>query len=395
MRTEDDLRAAFTALAAAAPSSTDLLPRLSRAEPPRRRRTAPVLTTAAAVLAIGIAVPIAVTRIDTRPSTTQPARQPGCSVAAADRVFVRIDPVPGADLEHSRGVSCLSQAALFHDAAGHLMGSLQLWRPGVFDPTEVRRGRPVTIAGHRGYLGTFTVPTGLRAQAGPGTPTPSPEPAPDRSTAALAPLHGLAWEYAPNAWATIGEMASDVTQGKFLPLALKVAAAVHVDDPVPLLVPLRLSYLPAGLIPTDIRAGRPDLAAGFGGGADFGFTRNAAGAAAGCGVLQRCGPPLEVSAEYTTDTSLRGVSGQPIRLGGHEGVLVTAVVSDRNGRPRPVPGLPPQVWVLVGHWRIMVSVHQADLGLTTDDLIRIAAGATPAASQTDPSTWFDARSALP
>ncbi len=393
MRTEDDLRAAFTALAAAAPSSTDLLPRLSHAEPPpRRRRTVPVLTTAAAVLAIGIAVPIAVTRTDPRPSTMQPGRQPGCSVAAADRVFFRVDPVPGANLEHSHGVSCLSRGAYLLDAGGGLMGTLQVWRPGAFDPTEVRRGRPVTIAGHRGYIGTFTVPTGLRPQAGPGTPTSSPEPAPDRSTAALAPLHGLAWEYAPDAWATINEAARVGRQDRFLPLALKVAAAVHAGDPVPLLVPLRLSYLPAGLVSTNIGASRPDLAAEFGAAADFGFTRNGTG---GCGAVQRCGAPLDVSAEYSSDTSLRGVPGRPIRIGDHEGRLVPAVIPDRDGRDRPAPGRPPQVWVLVGHWRIMVTVNQADLGLTTDDLIRIAAGATPAASQTDRSTWFDARSALP
>ncbi|MEN3360211.1 MAG: hypothetical protein V7637_4193 [Mycobacteriales bacterium] len=376
MRTEDDLRAAFAALADTAPSPADMLPPLSRAErgKPRRRRTAPVLATAAAVAAIGVAVPLAVVRTHPQPSASPPARQPGCSMAAADFVFFRVDPVPGADLGGSRGVSCLSRGAYLYNATGGLLGALQVWRPGVFDPTEVRRGRPAAIAGHRGYIGTYTVPAG---QPPLGRPVPW--------------TGAVAWEYAPDAWATIS---AELAHPLSLPLALKVAAAVHAEDPAPLRVPLRLSYLPAGLAPTNIGASPPDMNTTFGAAADFGFTRNANG---GCGDPQRCGPPLEVVAQYTGETSLRGAPGRQIRIGGHGGRLVPVVTPDRAGRDHPAPGIPPQVWVQVGHWRITVSVNvnATDLGLTTDDLIRIAAGATPAASQTDRSTWFDARAALP
>jgi hypothetical protein len=371
MRTENDIRDAFAAEADDMPSAADVLSRLSLTEPHARsrRRLVPALAAAAAIVAIGAAA-VATTPLELQrhspagvpDGTAPPPRSVRvCSPSPQDLTIFRIDPAPGLRYADGGLVDCGRRSTTVWAIDGKTIGNLTVYDAGAYDPTMTRAGRPVQIAGHPGFVGHLAT-SAIGDQ---------PE----------LPASGVAWEYRPGAWATLSGVDGGVDRR--MPLIQRLATALHPDARDPLLVPMRLRHLPAGV----------ELA--------FGSSSHTTGALfdfqpvryepdprcpAAPNRFSSCAPGLIVQLDRATGPGLDGVPGQRIQVAGHEARLQSA------------PLMPPgqtRLVVLEGPWTVTVSVRGPSLHLPEQQLIQIAAGVVPAASLTDQSTWFDARTALP
>src|SRR5262249_32257194 len=151
------------------------------------------------------------------------------------------------------------------------VGPITVYSAGAFDPTAAKKGRPVTVQGHRGYFGNLRVANGVTAFVGQGSVLvahePGATPSPPRSTpspsssqpmpsgirllhaaipAAMPqpPRPSLAWEDAPDSWAVVQASWSKN------PLAdtQLIAEHVRIGDHQPLRMPFKLGWVPDGLV---------------------------------------------------------------------------------------------------------------------------------------------------
>jgi hypothetical protein len=101
-----------------------------------------------------------------------------------------------------------------------------VYQRGFYDPSVARMGTPVTVDGHPGFLANLP---------------------PERfgvGNISNDPLPGLAWEYAPDAWATV-VATTPATQAE--DQLLVVARSVKTRQKIAMRVPMQLSYVPPGL----------------------------------------------------------------------------------------------------------------------------------------------------
>jgi hypothetical protein len=121
--------------------------------------------------------------------------------------------------------------------AARVVGSVEVYRPGIFDPALFRDGTPVSIGGAAGFLHVAS-----------STVTYA-----DGSKLASLETLALAWPYAGNAWAVV-RSATDLTADTLRQLAERFT----LGAPVPVKVPFRLGYVPPGY--STSTAGRVGLA---------------------------------------------------------------------------------------------------------------------------------------
>lgn len=331
MSTAQDVRAAFATLADHAPSEVDL-DTLSAGS---RRRIGLPLAAAGAVAAVAgaaVAVPLLIGHHDR-------AASPGSPPAAAP---LRVGfTVPGYSID-SITVTAEYQDVNLNGPAFATGGTVRVYEPGAFSPANIQHGTPVDVNGQRGYYGKLD------------------HLEPDLLVSGTV----VAWPYAADAWALVtlkipGGAARRTDE-------LKVARALHVGA-TPLKVPFRLAYLPAELVPTSIRTTpRSPINEAV-------ITFN--------------------SDKVTVTVNRQGLDDAVPHCSSNDAVAVT--VHGHHGCFRDDDGLGDGRRLqleIPGGW-LTVQVPKSHL-YSDADLKRIAAAASFATID-QPTTWFDAETALP
>jgi hypothetical protein len=242
MRTEDELRSALALLEERADSYRAQIPAPELGRSPRAHRARlviSVLATAAAVAAIAIAVPLL--GHNRAPATGHPAGGATHSTASTPtprptptiltvrapkafdlrRYYFAIDRMNGVTFGGGTLFRDLQQAELDTGDGGHY--DLTLNARGAWRPQRPVGARTVTVNGRPGFYGLLrALPMGV---------------------ASAHPV-GLAWQYAPGAWASVAPWDKDAVP---LDRAKLVAEAVHPGAASALTVPVTVPTLPAGL----------------------------------------------------------------------------------------------------------------------------------------------------
>ncbi len=216
---------------------------------------------------------------------------------------------------------------------------VRVWAPGRWIPSRPADAQDVTINGKPGFYGKITnqwMPSGG------------------------GKMVGLAWQYAPGAWAAVMRTKS-ASKADLIGLASAVRTGLHI----PARVPFRLSNLPAG--GKLIRLG--------------------------CSV----GPYQSKGCDLLFDYP--GRHGQVV-------LTVNAFAWTEGGTPTTIGGRP--AWETKGTvavagpgvseaWTTTTTTDGTvvDTVLSKDELRSIMAGLTFASNVKDPTTWFDATTALP
>jgi hypothetical protein len=234
MRTENDLRIALQHRADDAPEpSIGLLEHARTAKPRSAARPALTIGLAVAVVAALIAVPFAV--IGHRTHSSNPPishlQKPTDPLS-----WVSID--PSLDYEQDAQVGTNKELVQVY-LPGTGVADLSDFAPGRFDPALITHRIPATVDGHAGYFGRYL----------PFPPIPSTpgESATDRAKelALTPPLPALAWPVATDQWAVLypsaPELKWDEAKLQSIASTLKVGPRT-----VPLRLPFKLTYLPAG-----------------------------------------------------------------------------------------------------------------------------------------------------
>lgn len=253
-----------------------------------------------------------------------------------------------------------------------LWAYLTVYRPGAFDPTKIKDGTNVTVAGRRAVQATL--PVGL---------------APQR------PVDGgnklFAWEYAENAWAAVTSYSGDKATPSFEELG-GLVEGLKPSRPTPALVPFTVGYLPDGYVPLQIgthaTAGLGGIAAARAG--DYGgatFTRSAV-------------PSTGLTAPYdATEGGIKDgfhISVIPSSSADQTpkpGVTKCYDVPDRPGWDGLLPNSWCQFWSADGTVVLEVSAAGRGNQLPRAELEKIAKGIT-VADVADESTWTPATDAL-
>jgi hypothetical protein len=238
MRTDEDLKAAFSTLADRAPTPHDADITIPADERPVRRRTrGPVLLAAAAAGVIVIAVPTVIAAIDSTNNATTPPPVASSADAAKLRLPFTVE-IPGWT---TTGRSLTADAAsLSVTTAPELRCTVSVYRPGRFDTGRIAADRdPVTVNGKDGYYATLRY----------DTPKPKgPQGAP-----------AVIWEYAPDSWAfalCVGSTGKPPADDRSLG---QRAAEATSFTPQALPVPYELGYVPAGFKTSELQVSSTDL----------------------------------------------------------------------------------------------------------------------------------------
>jgi hypothetical protein len=274
------------------------------------------------------------------------------------------------------------------------VADVNVYRPGAFDPSQVKQGRAVTVQGHRGYFGTVDFPN--------ATP-PCPVLGDNKKTCVSnlpEQSPALAWEYAKDAWAVVQSTYNPADRrpqdsfGTSLPQLLQIADGVRTDVTTPLLLPLRIRDLPDGLTATIASSGATDPGYAFVtpslGLSLPGDNRHSPADALDC-IAIGC-PDLAISAEPVGgDWSFKVPPGYtPLTIAGHRARYYPH--GESPGYLTMVPNLEIDI---NGWWVKMQVARSADSRISRQDLVRIAASLVTAKGVVDRSSWFDAATVVP
>jgi hypothetical protein len=409
MRTEDDLRATMDDLAATAPTGADVLARFHpTARRARSRVVLPALVAAATIMIIAIAASVVHGREGGRSAAV--AGGAGASVAYPCAVGAHLDvtgitmlPVAGLANSTQSETSCsgVSEREL-DDTHGLGVGSVYVYRKGVFDTRLLEHGRTVSGAGVDGYALTLDLadpsvahmldPQNPRDTASVSRCGPVTITIPGRTPTAVTTLGrpngtprcsataAVAWEYAPNRWALVVASSMDYASSFYgqdrTAKLLKIAAATDTAHSKTVTVPFQNHSLPAGIRMVSVYSYAD--AAG-----------RVTASTVGFGVTDRPGCPGGLVCEQIGEVSLTPRSskpkmqGTPVNIAGRTGYLID------EGEKRPDIAL--SLWT--GTWAVTVG-QASDRRVPDRTLIDIAAGLRYATNVTDRSTWFDVNEAF-
>lgn len=400
MRTEPDLISAIGTLADDAPDLDTLLAGLTGErfeERARRRATGPVLAVAAAVAAVAGVIGMLSTGSSDNPRPSQSAdavatrAHPCATYGRPDLRTYSIGHVDGLaddDLAPRAITSCSGYSTRdLYSASGFDVGTLTVYRAGVFDTALLANAQPVSGHGIDGFeLDRVDLShDGIACPVIASTTDPVADPpkvVPRPKLPKCTPPHMLAWKYAPDSWAVISARrsippASEFFGSDLVDKQLAVAAAVDTEHPKPLRIPFAMDRLPDGVRVLSIysysrRSGTP-LAVTVA----FGLTGRP-----DCPAQTVCDQIGEVSLMPRADQP--AMHGKPVTVDGRPAYLVD------QGEVRP--DIKVTLWT--GTWSVMVG-EGSDRQLPDSGLIEIAGGLRYASSATDRSTWFDVLDALP
>jgi hypothetical protein len=133
---------------------------------------------------------------------------------------------------------------------------LAVYRPGAFDPSGIKNGKPGTVAGHKTVQANLPIGLDPKNDVIPGNKL-------------------LAWEYTDNAWAVVTSISGDEADPSFDDLT-DLIAGLKPSTPRPATLPFTVGYVPDGYQPLQTGthalsglSGIADARAGDYGGATF------------------------------------------------------------------------------------------------------------------------------
>lgn len=132
----------------------------------------------------------------------------------------------------AQGGSILEQKKRAKNAKPSLWAYLTVYRAGAFDPSGVKGGQNVTVAGRRAVRATL--PVGL---------DPANPPAEGNKL--------FAWEYTDNAWAAVTSVSSDPAAPTFDDLG-GLVEGLKPSAPRAARVPFTVGYVPGGYVPLQV-----------------------------------------------------------------------------------------------------------------------------------------------
>ncbi|MEV4630004.1 hypothetical protein AB0J90_27440 [Micromonospora sp. NPDC049523] len=236
------------------------------------------------------------------------------------------------------------------------LGTLTVYRPGVFRPDLFRAGTPVTVSGRPGFQ--TELPRKIRVGSGD----------PNSREVITKPISApaLAWQYGDDAWAVIE--AHGIGQRSLPVTAIRqLADAFRTTAPAPVRMPYEITYVPAGW--RVAAAGSHNLILG-----DDAISRV---------VLVR------------TDTSFDALTA-PLNFEDGTTPTVQIMVAKSGGEgpyPHPVTPACPQGQFFcdlpIGDSGYYVEVHDQSSTLSGADIRKIADGLV-FATVSKPNTWHDA-----
>jgi len=311
---------------------------------------------AAAAIVAGIAgVTVAVSQRDThhsRPATPPPnpitstAPQPKPQAGRILAWSFGVD-APAAYQVMDRGLAPRFQTVALRkladpDAVG-CCGSLPrtVWitryAAGAFDTAGVTSGKPVSVAGHRGYYAVRTA--GMFDATTPISHDKFPT---------------ISWQYAPDSWMTV---LAETPATQQLPQMLLIAHGIRPTNPSVLPVPLRFTYLPAGLTARQ----------------------------ATVNLVERYGTTVEVGDGLPGDPGTTGLTIQIWSDAGPHVDLTGATPVTVGGRPgrRSSDGA---VSVSIGHRDVVIGFDGPHRSAV--EFAKILASVRWAPNVGDPKTWF-------
>ncbi|HEY3718237.1 MAG TPA: hypothetical protein VGL39_27235 [Jatrophihabitantaceae bacterium] len=370
MRTEQDLRAAFTVLEDNAPLELSELVEIADEPRPRRRlrNNLTLAAVAATVVAVAAGAPLLVSghHASQQPQVPPPAK---AEKSVTVRYSFTVGHVAGYTITPTTIHRDIQQASISigtgsgNGSTNGPAGALYVFARGGFNPTDAKAGHPVTVNGHGGYFATLTSPSLLDDRGNP------------------AKLPAVAWQFAPDTWAMVQADFRDLEAIRGQDVSaqaeeLKIARAVHTDAPQPLRVPFRFGYLPPGLV---TEGGAPDQDGAW---IYLGDGRRSNPHGAGFGSA------LSVWVYGAADPD--GVfceKARPFKVNGYGGCFTT--VDNKPGAPTA------SLYLNVDGGLIEMLVDAEHVGIYSDAQLERIATSLHLATIHDPSTWFDATTAVP
>jgi hypothetical protein len=203
--------------------------------------TATILTTINVMLGPTANAPVAAPATPVQPAAPAPAPPFAFTFSGYQVDNYRVLPPDEVGLVDQRAVVVRESAT---GQARQYVGTLTVYRPGMFDPHEFQTTAPLVVSGRDAYQASVPGPVILRT--GLAAPTGFVvEPAAGASTVGTD-LAVLAWQYADNSWAVL----ANEPFAEPIPLADQVRIAEGfagaVSAPSMAVVPFQAGYLPAG-----------------------------------------------------------------------------------------------------------------------------------------------------
>jgi hypothetical protein len=193
----------------------------------RRRRWSTVAAAVAVTLVAGSLLPLV--RGGHRPPRPDPPAATVSGLAARLQGFSSGDYQAGASIMVTPGY----EIAPIVERPARVVGSVEVYRPGAFDPRVFRTGTPITIGATPGFLhvATTTIKYG-----------------PDGNQK-LAEINraAVAWPYADDAWAVLRSAADGPDDGLSAETLQQLASHFQLGPPAPVRLPFRVGYVPNGL----------------------------------------------------------------------------------------------------------------------------------------------------
>ena len=397
-------------LAAAAPTGAEVLSRFQASQrPPRNRVVVPALIAAATIVIIAVVASVVHGRAGDRSAAAADTGR-GPSVAYPCAVGAHLQ-VSGITMRAVDGLAATTRAETscsgysnreLDDSRGLGVGSVHLYRAGVFDTRLVQHATKVAGSGVDGYALTLNPsdprvahmldpqnnPTDLTnvstcpvALTIPGrTPTAVSTSSPVVGSPTCPAIAAVAWAYAPHSWGLITASAAGSASSFYghdrTAKLLEIAAATDTARPTPIRVPFQNHSLPAGIRMVNVysytNADGRVVAETMG----FGVTGRA-----GCPSALVCTQVGEVTLVPQSKTPK--MSGTPVIVDGRTAYLID------QGENRPDIVL--NLWT--GKWFVTVA-ESSDRPVPDRTLVAIAGGVRYAASVSDRSTWFDVNGAF-
>ncbi|MFI6678849.1 hypothetical protein [Kribbella sp. NPDC050470] len=398
MRTEEDLRAAFNHLASSAPAPDETLTRLGRV---RRRRTPLVVATALATATAAVAGPIVVSQLNDRAVTAEPRNSAW---------------TPWVDLPVPKGMRVNPRVHTANRQDYELIGFtgrpwittclLTVHRNGDFDPATIPAGSPrIDLNGRSGRVVRSTQRRPFIA-------------APRGYLGAIQgdPLQTVVWQPGDGLWAlltcssqqelgTLKVPQLDAPYEANVPLAVTIAKSISPGTRT-LGSPVKVGYLPEGLRPGRVTYRSPD--AGIeGSGQNFTVDVSDGNPATGFRLRDLKGyaktdrpydpqPGDDLRIRVTTDKFWNQMSRFPepkpdLTINGMKAWYIAELTfGEPVDRPKPAKS----AIRMEGNG---VAVVIQDLTSTPDvgRLRRVAEPLQLAGDPRDPTTWFDAATAIP
>ncbi|MEV6850782.1 hypothetical protein [Actinoplanes sp. NPDC051411] len=174
-----------------------------------------------------------------RPSHPDPAASPVPGLVTSLQGFTSGD----YQVEASIMVTPAYEVAPIVQRPARVVGSVEVYRPGAFDPRVFRTGTPITIGSTPGFLHVAT----STIRYGPN----------GNQKLAEIKRAAVAWPYADDAWAVLRSADDGPDDGLSAETLQQLAAQFTLGPPAPVRLPFRIGYLPPGL--TLQAAGRTSL----------------------------------------------------------------------------------------------------------------------------------------